>query len=176
MSSEKCRIGGKAKIQTSNCTPKWYCKRRFGVLRSIHWKRIFSISNDSSKNHGYHLQTAGLRRRSSRRSISLYPSKNGRCSQNIENSKIGVSRHLDSSTTTQMAKIMVRVSTAAPRECCNPELHRHEGIAKKAQTEAEILQRLSVSWDQDKMLALDSPEQNNFSMPPADILDSKIYL
>ena len=29
--------------------------------------------------------------------------KNGRCSQIIENSKIGVSRHLDSSTTTQMA-------------------------------------------------------------------------
>ena len=31
-----------------------------------------------------------------------------RCSQIIENSKIGVSRHLDSSTTTQMAKIMVQ--------------------------------------------------------------------
>ena len=29
--------------------------------------------------------------------------KNGGCSQIIENSKIGVSRHLDSSTTTQMA-------------------------------------------------------------------------
>ena len=29
--------------------------------------------------------------------------QNGRCSQIIENSKIGVSRHLDSSTTTQMA-------------------------------------------------------------------------
>ena len=50
----------------------------------------------------------GLRWTSSRRSISLYPSKNGRCSQIIENSKIGVSRHLDSSTTTQMAKIMVQ--------------------------------------------------------------------
>ena len=50
----------------------------------------------------------GLRWTSSRRSISLYPSKNGRCSQIIENSKLGVSRHLDSSTTTQMAKIMVQ--------------------------------------------------------------------
>ena len=38
----------------------------------------------------------------------LYPSENGRCSQIIENSQIGVSRHLDSSTTTQMAKIMVQ--------------------------------------------------------------------
>ena len=44
-----------------------------------------------------------LRWTSSGRSIGLYPSKNGRCSQIIENSKIGVSRHLDSSTTTQMA-------------------------------------------------------------------------
>ena len=34
---------------------------------------------------------------------SLYPGQNGRCSKIIENSKIGMSRHLDSSTTTQMA-------------------------------------------------------------------------
>ena len=40
----------------------------------------------------------------------LYPSKNGRCSQIIENSKIGVSRHLDSSTTIHMTKIMVQYS------------------------------------------------------------------
>ena len=40
--------------------------------------------------------------------FSVYPSKNGRCSQIIENSKIAVSRHLDSSTTTQMAWIMVQ--------------------------------------------------------------------
>ena len=63
---------------------------------------------DSSKNHGYHFQTAGLRWTSSSRSISLHPSKNGRCSQIIENSNIGMSRQLDSSTTTQMAKIMVQ--------------------------------------------------------------------
>ena len=41
--------------------------------------------------------------------VSAYTlSISGRCSQIIENSKIGVSRHLDSSTTTQMAKIMVQ--------------------------------------------------------------------
>ena len=38
----------------------------------------------------------------------LYPGQNGRCSKIIENSKIGMSRHLDSSTTTQMVKIMVQ--------------------------------------------------------------------
>ena len=109
MSSEKCWIGGKApKIQRSSCPPRWYCKRQFWFLCSIHWTRFFSISNDSSQDHGYHLQIAWLRRTSSRRSISFYPNQNGWCSQIIENSKIGVSRHLDSSTTTQMAKIMVQ--------------------------------------------------------------------
>ena len=34
--------------------------------------------------------------------------KNGRCSQIIEDSQIGMSRHLDSTTTTQMAQIMVQ--------------------------------------------------------------------
>ena len=53
--------------------------------------------------HWYHLQIARLQWTISRCSIGLYPSENGRCSQIIENSKIGVSRHLDSSTTTQMA-------------------------------------------------------------------------
>ena len=54
------------------------------------------------------IQIAWLRWTSSRRSISLYPSENKRCSQIGTNSQIGVSRHLDSSTTTQMAKIMVQ--------------------------------------------------------------------
>ena len=96
------------KIQRSSCTPRWYCKRRFWLLCSIHWTRIISISNDSRQDHGYHLQIARLRWTSSRRSFSFYQSENGRCSQVIQNSKIGVSRHLDSSTTTQMAKIMVQ--------------------------------------------------------------------
>ena len=33
----------------------------------------------------------------------LIPGKNGRCFQFTENSQIGMSRHVDSSTTTQMA-------------------------------------------------------------------------
>ena len=89
-------------------SPRWYCQRRFGVLKSIHQARIISISNDSSKSHGYHLQIARLRWTSSWCSICLYPDKNGRCSKIIENSKIGMSRHMDSSTTTQMAKIVVQ--------------------------------------------------------------------
>ena len=41
--------------------------------------------------------------------VSAYTQvKNGRCSKITENSQIGMSRHLDSSTTTQMAKIIVQ--------------------------------------------------------------------
>ena len=59
----------------SNCTPRWYCERRFGVLCSIHWTRVISITRDSSKSHGYHIQTAWLCRTSSWRSICFYPGK-----------------------------------------------------------------------------------------------------
>ena len=74
MSFVKCWIGGKTpKIQRSSCTPRWYCKRRFLVLRSIHRTRIISIWNVSRQNHGYHLQITRLRWTSSRRSISFIP-------------------------------------------------------------------------------------------------------
>ena len=85
MSSEECWTGGKApEIQWWSCTPRWYCNRRFWILCSIHWTRVFSISDDSRQDHGYHLQIARLRWTSSRRSISLYPSKDRRCSQIIQ--------------------------------------------------------------------------------------------
>ena len=83
MSFEKCWIGDKLKIQRSSSTPRWYCKRRFWVLRSIHWTRFISITNDSSKSHVYYLQIAWLRGTSNWRSICLYPGKNGGCSQKI---------------------------------------------------------------------------------------------
>ena len=106
---EECRIGDKApKIQRSNCTPRRHCKRWFWILCSIYRIRIISITNDYSKNHGHHIQTARMRRTSSGRSICLYPGQHERCSKIIENPKIGMSRHLDSSTTTQMAQIMVQ--------------------------------------------------------------------
>ena len=96
------------KVPRSKCTPRRHCERWFWILCSVHGTRIISISNDSRQDHGYHLQIARLRWTSSRRSICLYSSKNWRCSQIIENSQIGMSRHFDSSTTTQMAKIMVQ--------------------------------------------------------------------
>ena len=70
VSFEECRIGTKApKIQRSSCTPRRYCKRRLRVLCSIYRTRITSTTNDGSKSHGYHIQTARVRRTSSWRSI-----------------------------------------------------------------------------------------------------------
>ena len=74
------------KKQRSSCIPRRHCERWFWFLCSIHWTSI-SITNDSSKGHGYHIQTARVLRRSSWRSICLYPGKNGRCFKDIENSQ-----------------------------------------------------------------------------------------
>ena len=49
-----------------------------------------------------------MRRTSSRRSICLHPGENGRCTDVIENSEVRMSRFCDTSTETQMAKIMVQ--------------------------------------------------------------------
>ena len=88
---EECRIGDKApKIQRSSCTPRRHCERWFWILCSIHRARIISITNDGIKSDGYHLQIAGLRRTSSWRSICWNPGQNGRCTQIIENSQIGM--------------------------------------------------------------------------------------
>ena len=108
MSFEKCWIEGKApKIQRSGCTPRRHCERWFWLLCSIYRTRIISMTSDGSEGHGKHVQTARVRRTSSGRCICLNPGQNGRCSKIIENSRNGMSRHLDS-TTTQMAKIMVQ--------------------------------------------------------------------
>ena len=55
--------------KTSSCIPRRHCERWFWILCSIHRTSIISITNDGRKGHGYHIQTARLRRTSSWRSI-----------------------------------------------------------------------------------------------------------
>ena len=108
LSFEECRIGDKApKIQRSSCTPMRHCDRWFWFLCSIHRTRIISITN-VSKSHGHHLRIAWLRWTSSWCSICQNPGNIRGRSQITQKSWIVMSRHLDSSTTTQMAKIMVQ--------------------------------------------------------------------
>ena len=98
-----------SEIQRQSRTPRWHCKRWLWFVCSVHWTRIISISNDSRKSNGYHIQTARMRRTNSWCGICWYPGKNGRCSKIIENTKIGMSRYLDTSTKAQMAQIMTQL-------------------------------------------------------------------
>ena len=70
--------------------------------------KIISITNDGSKSDGHYIKSTKIRRTRSRRSIGLHPGKNGRCTITVKNFEVRMSRYLDSSTTTQMAWIMVQ--------------------------------------------------------------------
>ena len=83
-------------------------KQWFWFVCSVHWTRIFSVPNDSRKSHGHKIQIARVHRTSSGCSTCLYPGQNGRCTNIIENSKVRMSRYLDTSTEAQMAQIMVQ--------------------------------------------------------------------
>ena len=99
------------------------------------------------QSHGDYFQTTRMRRTSSRRSICLYPGKNGRCSKIIENSKIGMSRHLDTPTEAQMAQIMVqygRPSCSSWAESVRSSFGRT--VMGKAIWENPIEIRLGTPW------------------------------
>ena len=101
------------KIQRSSCTPRRHCERWFWFSCSIYRTRIISITNDCSKSYGYHISDCQDAQDKQQTQYLLIPRKNGGCSKIIKNSKIGMSRHLDSSTTTQMAKIMVQIGRSS---------------------------------------------------------------
>ena len=69
-----------SKVQRQGRTPRWHRKRWFWCVRSIHRTRFICVTNHGSKNNGCHCKVTSKRRTSSRRSISLHPGQNGRCS------------------------------------------------------------------------------------------------
>ena len=83
-----------------------HCKGRFRSLRSLHWTRLICIADDCCRNHGRYCKSTRLWWTSSRCSICLFSGKIGRCSQIVQNSQIGMSRRLDTSSTTQRDKVM----------------------------------------------------------------------
>ena len=80
-----------------------HCERWYWIFCSI-TEQGSSASQRTAASHRNHFQTVRVRRTSSWCSICLYPGKNRRCSKIIENFKIGMSRHLDSSTRHQWPK------------------------------------------------------------------------
>ena len=147
LSSQEFGVGTDvSKIQRSSCAPRWHCERWFRIIRSIHWTTIISFTNDGSKSNGRYIKATRVRWTSSRRSICSYPGQNGRCSQIIENSQIGMSRHLDSSTTTQVAKIKVqygRPSRSSRKE--SVRCHPLAGLLWERQFEKVLL--LNCGWE-----------------------------
>ena len=107
LSSQEFGVGTNiSKTQRSSRTPRWHCEGWFRILRSIYLTRIISITNDGCKSIGFYVKTTRMSRTSRRCSISLHPGQNGRCTQITENSKVRMSRYLDTSTKTQMAQII----------------------------------------------------------------------
>ena len=96
----------KAELDTKNQKHKGRVVFRGDIVKddsrsyAVFTEQIISITNDSSKGHGYHFQIARVRRTNSGCSICLYPGKNGRCSKILENSKSECPDIFDSSTTT----------------------------------------------------------------------------
>ena len=58
-----------SKVQRQGRTPRWHCERWFRLSCSIHRARFICVTDDGSKSHGYHIQTARMLRTSSGRSI-----------------------------------------------------------------------------------------------------------
>ena len=66
------------------------------------------LKKKNTKAMWYSEVTLGSASTSRRRSISLHTSQNGRCTSSVQNSEVRMSRHLDTCTTTQVAKILVQ--------------------------------------------------------------------
>ena len=79
---------------------RWHCKRRLWSVHSFYWTRLVCVANDCSKSNGCHCKTTCLLWTSSRRSVRVHPSKNGGCSQTVQNPKVRMSRYMDTSSTT----------------------------------------------------------------------------
>ena len=74
-----------------------------------------------------------------RRSICLLPGQNGRCTNVIESSQIGMSSHFDTSTETQMDKIMVQYGRPGRPLEWNLQGHPLAGLWWKRQLEKGLL-------------------------------------
>ena len=89
--------------------PWWHCNRRLWSLRSFYWTGRVCVPNDCRISDECYCKIARLWRTSNCRGICLYPGKVGGRSKIAQNSKVRVSRYMDPSSTTQMAKSWVNI-------------------------------------------------------------------
>ena len=64
---------------------------------------LVCVSNDRSKSNGHYIKASRMFRTSSWCSIRLYSGKDGGCSKIAQNSQVGISRFMDTSSTTHLA-------------------------------------------------------------------------
>ena len=74
-------------IQRSSCTPRRYCEGWFRIFCSIYWAGIISVTNDGCKSNGCHSKATRMCR------TSGGPGQNGRCTINVKNSEVRMSRY-----------------------------------------------------------------------------------
>ena len=104
LSSQEFGVRAKvSKIHRSSRTPRWHCERWFRITHSIHWAGIISITNDGCKRSWTSYPECQDVQDKQLTQCLLKSGKHGRCSIIVENAEVRMSRHLDSSTTTQIA-------------------------------------------------------------------------
>ena len=75
--------------------------KTFWSLCSFYWNGLVCVPDDCCKNNGCYCRITRLRRTSSWCSIRVHSGKTGRRSQIAQNSKVRMSRRMDTSSTTQ---------------------------------------------------------------------------
>ena len=96
------------KIQRQSRAPWCHCKRRLWSPCSFCWTGLVCVPNDCCKSNGCYCMITRLWRTSSWCSICVHSSKTGGRLQFAQYSKVRMSRCMDTSSTTQMAEILVK--------------------------------------------------------------------
>ena len=99
LACQKCGVGVKApKVQRTSRASRWHCERRLWIS-CIHRTRFFCVSNDG------HLV---VQVKQPKQYLLIHSSKNGGRSKIAQDSEVRVSTRMDTSSTTQMAEILVK--------------------------------------------------------------------
>ena len=96
------------KIQKQSGAPWLHCKIRLWSLCSFYCARLVCVPNDCRKSNGCDCKITRLWRTNSWCSIRVHSRKVGGRSQIAQNFKVRMSRRIDTSSTTQVAEIMVK--------------------------------------------------------------------
>ena len=125
--------------------PWWHCQRRLCSLRSFYWTGLVCVPNGCRKSNGCYCTTTRLWRTSGWCCICLHSSKIGGRSQIAQHSQVRMFRCMDTSSTTQMANILVKHWRSGGTFQTKSAGHPLAGLSRERQIE-EIL--VDLWWEQ----------------------------